>query len=128
MYQIVFLVLAMVLVCSMMQLVKNHCGARNFDCGGEEKMENFCDVILVTFIGCVIMMWWHHWNDIKTDFLKFNFVIINLKNNHLAKSHNFRSPTSNIKMARDREFSRAWWFLKIWYKKCILDISQLKFS
>jgi len=29
--------------------------------------------------------WWRHWNDVITIFLKFDFVIISLKNHNLAK-------------------------------------------
>jgi len=39
----------------------------------------------------------HHWNDVITDFLNFDFVIISLKNHNLAKSRNFRSPKSKDK-------------------------------
>jgi len=62
----------------------------------EPKIEKSCDVSLVTFFGDV-------GNDDITEmtsyliFLKFDFVIISLKNHNLAKSSNFRSPKSNHK-------------------------------
>jgi len=50
-------------------------------------MEKSCDVMKMTLLKCVI-----------TDFfLKFDFVIISLKNYYLAKSVNFRLPKLKIK-------------------------------
>jgi len=54
-------------------------------------MKKFCDVILVTLFGE------HNGDDVITDFLKFDFVTISLKNHNLVKSHNFRSPLLKIK-------------------------------
>jgi len=84
--------------------------ARNFD-WERPKLENFCDVILVTFFGGVIVMtspnWRHNYN------LKFNFVIISFKNRYLAKSRNFRSPILKVKRRWRRKVPSAWRFLKI---------------
>jgi len=58
-------------------------------------MENYCDVILVTFFGGVIVMtslkWRHNW------YFRFDFVIISLKKQNLAISRNFRLPISKVK-------------------------------
>jgi len=62
--------------------------ARNFDWEGS-KMEKSCNASLVTFFGDVT-------EKIITDFFKFDFVIISLKNHNLAKSRSFRSPKSNV--------------------------------
>jgi len=57
-------------------------------------MEKFCDVILMTFFGGVMMIkilkWRHYW------FLKFNFFIISLKIHNLAKSRNFKLPILKV--------------------------------
>jgi len=76
---------------------KHYCAvrlARNFDWGGL-KLENLWDVILVTIL--------RHWNDVITNFLKFDLVIISLKNHNLAKSRNFRSPILKIKQLWERK-------------------------
>jgi len=53
-------------------------------------MEKFCDAISVTYFGNVIMMMLPKLRN-NFVFLKFNFVIISLKNHKFSKSHNFKS-------------------------------------
>jgi len=60
--------------------------ARNFDWRGECFLTVFGDVMNMTSP-----------NDVITDFLKFDFVIISLKKQNLATSRNFRTPKSKIK-------------------------------
>jgi len=73
----------------------------------------FADVIWLTD-------WrWCHKNDVITDFLKFNFITISLKNLNLVKSPNFRSPILKIK-------GRLAIFENLLLKQCIFGISQLK--
>jgi len=58
-------------------------------------MEKLCNVILVmSFVDVMAMT---SQNDVITDFLKFDFVTISLKNYNLVKSRNFRSPILKIK-------------------------------
>jgi len=62
--------------------------ARNFYCEGP-KLEK-----IVTFFGDVMVI--TSQNDVIT-FLKFDFVIINLKYQNLAKSRNFKTPILKVK-------------------------------
>jgi len=61
--------------------------------------------------------------------LNFDFIITSFKNHYLAKSRNFRLPILKVKRCWGGiKACSAWRFLKICYKNCILDMSQLKFS
>jgi len=70
---------------------EEHTGlARNFDWGRRPNWNKNCDVILVMLFGDVMVM-----TSLKlchNYFLKFNFVIISLKKQNLAKLRKFRSP------------------------------------
>jgi len=72
-------------------------------------MEKCCDVSLVTAFRL------RNDDDVITDFLKFDFVIISLKKHNLTKSHNFRSPKSKVNGRWGAESPIAWQFLKICY-------------
>jgi len=72
-------------------------------------MKQICDVYLVTFFGDIMAM--TSLKFVKTDFLKFDFVIISLKKQNLATSLNFRSPKSKIKWGWGRRGPSAWQFL-----------------
>jgi len=56
--------------------------------------KSFCDVILVTFFGDVMVMTSLLWR--RSYILKFDFVIISFKKHYLAKSRNFRSPILKV--------------------------------
>jgi len=83
--------------------------ARNFDWGGEANWKKFCDVILVTFFGDVVVM-----TSLKRRhnyIFEVWFVIISFKNHYLAKSWNFKSPILKVK----ERSGGAWGLLKICY-------------
>jgi len=52
-------------------------------------------------------------NDVITDFLKFDFVTISLKNHNLVKSPYFRTAILTIKGRWGRWAPSAWRFFKI---------------
>jgi len=85
--------------------------ALNFDWEGP-KLENFCNVNLVTFLGYVMVMTPLEWRHNYT--LKFDCVVISFKNHNLAKSRNFKL-ILRIKRRWGRKASSAWRFLKICY-------------
>jgi len=64
---------------------------------GVAKTEKSCHVSLMMFFDDAITMTSLKWR--KTDFLKFNFIIIklSLKKHNFVKPRNFRSPKSKIK-------------------------------
>jgi len=55
------------------------------------------------------------YDDVITDFLKFDFVIISLKDHDLAKSSNSWSIKSKVKGRWGRRAPSAWRFLNICY-------------
>jgi len=57
------------------------------------------------------VFWRYNDNDVITDFLMFDFVIISLKMQNLATLCNFRSPKSKIKERWGRRASSTWRFL-----------------
>jgi len=88
--------------------VRNTGVARNFDLGGGEQNRK----ILWRYFGDVFQ--WRNGDYVTkmTEFLKFNFVIISLKNHNFVKLRNFSSPKLKIKGRWGRIAPSAWRFFE----------------